>query len=538
MKTTKLLVTLLVTIVALLNAQNADSARKRNVRKSPKKEVTIDQIVNRADAIFDARFKGDSLENSFPKTKSELLEYTQTIKPDLLNLMQESYYDKFCDACEKEQTDSAVINAFKYIMIGGEKDEPVMWQVLIDNYGCEGNTANTNFLINQLRTISESRDNLYGDLINTLSSKYEDVIRPKQFSEAVCGYWMSIGGYKIEPDFVLKINNAVNDDGTFLLSSPHYFCKPYFSGNKYYYGYDGKMFGKSQSTFCDESVKTLDFAFATEKIKEGNTKLAAEQLESNRQFRANMHGKIMSSNASFGKKLGASFATELIGGLFDAFAMNVGTGSKTSEGYGIKLYMTSPKVMEAKITYRRVKVSSNGNSSLEEHKPNQPNRFVKWEESDSVIFISQNGKPMSVSTLSKDDPLLKKYNAINEKYNIKRAKYLCPLILGEAVGITCLTYGIVKFVSEIKEENRYGGETEQTKKASIGSYVSAALGFTMAIATPSIIENEITRGRRKAYDEINRASMSKMRKKAAEFSLQPMYNPQYNQFGMALNVKF
>ena len=252
---------------------------------------------------------------------------------------------------------------------------------------------------------------------------------------------------------------------------------------------------------------------------------------SNRQFEAETKAKIWSSKqGSFGEKLGADVVTSVYVGLADAIYDALAIGSKKVEAYAIDFSNPTLLTMDAVIGYEKVKETTIGNYTTMNDITNV-NHFVKWEESDSVIFISQNGKPVFAGqTLSKDSPLLDDYKAIKKKYSFWQPKYLIPSVIGIGVGSYCIGHSISLMSSSIKEDSN--------KKITQGLVWGCVGGGVLGGVLGYILDTKISWGRKNAYKEINKRSMERMKKKANSLSVQPTLNPLYNAVGMDVSVTF
>ena len=373
-----LLFAVLLVQASFVDAQNNNMSRRRG-RSLNRNKVTLVQACQKIDELYETKFDVAHPSKTYDSTRVVITEYAKSLESSLVQEIQSNYYEAFYNASEKEQLDSAVNYAFKYLLVDGRKDESIMWQVLIDNYGSDGDTENTIFLIDWFKDISVLRDNAYTKMIESLTKKYDDVIHPISFDDMAKGYWISLDDkYESEklfgiditprdkdgsilqkniPDYILNIRYVTSDEGTTMLSSPRAPWNSKKRGRFWYYSpsYENYFLRTSQTTFCDADSKSLHLAFATEKINEGNTQRAQQNLASNRQWKADMHGKINSSNTSFGNQLAAGVVTDVTAGLLDALAISMGAGSKIAEGYGIELNAISQKVMNGNITYSRVK---------------------------------------------------------------------------------------------------------------------------------------------------------------------------------------
>ena len=557
MKVIKIILLVIILMqVSMADAQSNNRSRRKG-RNVISNAVTLDQATQKVKDLFEANFDIAHPAKTYDSTRVAIANYANKLDSIIIERLQNYYYEAFYEASDKEMLDSAVIFAFKYLMVDGRKDENVMWQVLIDNYGSDGDSENTTFLLNWFEDVSVLRENAYAENIESLSKKYDDVIHPISFDDMARGYWISVDDkYESEklfgiditprnkdgsilqktiPDYILNIRYVTDDEGTTMLTSPRAPWKSKKTGRFWYYSpnYENYLLRTSQRTFCDADAKYLHLTFATEKTKEGNTQRSQQSLASNRQWKADMHGKINSSDTSFGNQLAAGVVTDVAAGLLDALAISMGAGSKTAEGYGIELNAISPKVMNASITYRRVKESSYGYTSLKDYKPNQQNRYVKWEESDSVIFINPNGKPIFIESLSKDSPLLKEYNEVRKKHNFWRPQYIIPTVTSIGIGAFFIAKGCPLVASD---KNNYTKDEIKSRVTKGGIYF--AIGTIVPCITIPVVTGIISSKRQSAYNKINEKNMDKMRQKATQFSMSPVLNPIDNSIGMNMSMNF
>lgn len=514
----------------LQNDRNAKEDNTSGAETSQDKRDT-EKVIAEIDKTFSSNINRTDLATSFYKTKSLLENCLSGKQLKHKNNVLNRYYEAFYQASDEENLESAVDCALKYVMLGGTEDEDVMWKFLVEYYATDGDTENTKFLISQIKENSSINNFNYSRIINELEAKYDDVINPKTFEETAFGYWVSIeskwwGKEKSKmnvPNFILQINNLRSDNGCRMESSPIYHY-----GSKDNYG----MLA-SQSLACDADAKYIHTVFGDEKMKYGNEARAHKQLEENRQWKAKMHGKINSSDGNFGQKLAGSVATELVGGLFDGLAMSGAESSKTGEAFDVELNGLSPNVMSGKISYRKVKIDSYGYNHLQKYYPNLQYTFVKWNPSDSIIFIDENEMPIYVGISSPQ--LLSEYNAIKNKYNQwKKPQYVIPAIVAIGGSLFCFTCFVKKVFDSCKEKNIDNGTDKRHFK-------QAFVWLGLACVPPLLmipLDNHYNKKRKKAFNEINERSMEKMHQKAASLSLKPTYSPDHKAFGMNVNLTF
>ena len=535
----------MIAIMLVLTAQPCkatDEMRGHESKRLSKTAAVINssKAIKDVDAIYDSLFVTPQPSVSLDNAQEAIGKYCNSLQESVRRQVQEGYYDAFFTANELRQREECVKTAFKYIMTGGKKDEQLMWKFLVESYGSNGDTNSTVFLLERFKNLSASQQNAYDEVITTLTTKYDDVIHPISFDDAVTGYWVSLKTRTtkqqpmLRPDYLVKINDLHRDSGCEMLISPTLPWKTKKKNNYWYHDLESKkpMLQLSQSLFCDPNDRLIRLVFASENMKEGNIGLSQNMLESNREFRANMQGDINSSDGNFGERLAATVITSATASLFDAFAMSLAVSTKKAEAYEIQLNCPSPSVMNASITYVLRELKSTGSNRLKEHIPNQRYTFVKWEPSDSIIFIDENTKPIFIGSLHKESALLKEYKEVKKKYNFWKPKYCIPIIIGAGAGGYCMYKGITMFIDDAKvNKDKMGKKGKQGLVWFIGGggILGGVLGYFI---------DKIGWDRKRAYNEINRRSMQKLQRKAATLSMQPSYNPMYNAVGMNLSLSF
>lgn len=501
--------------------------------------TNLSRAINDVDSIYDRWSMLSNPCNDYNEAKESLSSYNSKLHSSVKPKLQRYYYDKFYDACESANLEQAVDFAFKYIMVDGNNDEEAIWKFLVEYYGSDGDTDNTVFLLDCFSNISNSKRNVYATTIESLIIKYDDVIHPISFDEVVTGYWISLQRESyfsdmLTPDYVFNITDLHKENGGQMLKAPTKLWDAKKSDKRWTIKWDTKgfMLLRSQALFCDVDKRYLRFVFASERMRDGQVGLTHRLLESNRQREAMTSGEINSSDASIGEKIAVESINKGVSSLMESFAMSLAVSTKRAEGYEVEFNAISPKVMTSSISYKKVEIKSTGRTRTLGNRPDQLYTFVKWEPEDSTIFIDKNGKPIFINSLDERSPLLDEYREIKKKINFWKPKYSVPVIIGTGAGAYCLYRGIKLTIDDNKEN---GGNVGRKGKQGLLWMVggSAVIGCVIGLIIPKIKKDRLA-----AYDEINRRSMRKMRQKAAEFSLQPNYNPINNAVGIDLCYTF
>lgn len=515
----------------------------------PNKVVTQEEASQKVKELFDENFDVKNPILGIDSVKMKIADYVSTLTYEVKDSLLESYYSLFVDACKNEATESALELGWITLVLERKGDENVVYEVLSTLYGDNGEKENLEYTLSLFDSFSTLKDNMYTQKIDELKSKYDEVIHPKTFEETIVGRWISIDNFQSNslrfntrltakfnlPHFIIDVANVGVYNGATLVYAPslgYNVSSARKLWQQRYGGYDGQQLRLSQDLYVDGKEQSAMFRFASEKINEAKTEMAIAGHESNRQFEAEAKAKIWSSKeGNFGEKLGADVLTTVYVGLADAIFDAMAVGSKRVEAYAINLSNPTSSTIDAIIAYQNVKEKTTGERIVTDD-VTSINHFVKWEESDSVIFISQEGKPIFAGlSLSKDSPLLDEYKAIKKKHNLWKPKYLIPCLAGLGVGGYCLGQSISWMIDDINDKTKSSASAKTIVLASVGGgIIGGVLGY--------ILDGKMSFGRRAAYMKLNKQSLDKMRKKAAEMHLQPEYDPFNNSISMGASINF
>ena len=512
---------------------------------------SLKSVIRELDRIFDTTFDENNLEKSYNTTEKALNDYFIKIyATDYYYEVRKYYYNTFYDFCEKGDLGSAVNNAFKYLMVGGHADEDEMYRVLIENYGSDADTKNTQFLFDKFKAASKKQGDCYSAMITALSNKYADVLHPQRFEDIVKGTWVALQPFEsyVErkdyeylnlnylPAFILDISRVNTLNGVDMIFGPVAWSSKR-SGNLWHRAFQYSRLRESQSVYFNGNKRELGVVFSNKAIDNPSTEMAKSLYTDSREFSAGMQGTINSTKGSFGEKALATTGVTLVSSLMNLWANKLSEGSVEVSSYNFNFAGRTPKVMDAQISFNKTKFYTNGTKINKEDIRAQKNQFVKWEPSDSVIFFV-NEKPMFVENIYDNSPLLDEYHKIKKRYSCWRAKYLIPNILIIAAGGAGMAYSIKKISEcEMKEDSWYPVAVKKDRKKYWWSYAGIMLSFSLPIATISTLADNRAKSREKAFREINRRSMNQLRQKA-RISISPSLDLNESALGMNLHCTF
>ena len=402
------------------------------------KTFTLQEAMDTVECIINKHF---SLANpclSFLETEEYLSKFIINLERPVYQELLQHYYDAFYEAGSNNELDAAAALAFKHVMLGGKEDEELMWDIILTKYGFENATNNLRFLMKMFNEISIAKDSVYQNTIDSITSVYYDVMYPNTL-RSMQGYWVSLndpmtdGSLAPIPDYIINVADVRSPNGTTILSAPK--CNWYTRKKKGLWL--SQIYGNwplrySYETGYNEETQTVQILFSSQSKKIANTKLQHQALdmvqnleaamyasleqyqdELNRQFAAN----VLSFN-DWGAKTAAGFGINIAVRLAAAvliYAIVYTSNIETAEAYEIRLTPQVPQVLDVSVRYEYARHNYN-NGKTKHTEDTKKLTFVKWEETDSVVFISKRLQPIFCGdTLSVNSPLLERFNAKKDK---------------------------------------------------------------------------------------------------------------------------
>lgn len=525
-------------------SKNVSHRRGRSVRSNV---ITLEQASKKVSELFASSFDVNNPSLMHDSAKVQITSYIQLLPNKLKKELTTAFNEKFIAACKNEASELALETGWLSILIDEESNSNMIYEVLSTLYGDKGEKDNLEYTLNLLESYSIIHNNKYENQLDELKEKYKDVLHPKSFEEVITGRWISLYNFPIFgkyehpfdnfPHFIVDIEDIGRNNGATLAYAPtlNYIVT---SKNKMWQrNYDMNQLRFSQKMYVNGKDKNAQLRFASEKVNYGKTEMAIAGHASNRQFEAETKAKIWSSNqGNFGEKLAADVLTSVYVGLADAIYDALAIGTKKVEAYAINFYNPTAITMNAIIGYERAKATTTGNCTTMNDMRNV-NRFVKWEDSDSIVFISPNGKPVFAGqTLSEDSPLLDEYKAIKKKYNLWSPQYSIPSFASIGIGAAFITKGINEII-DLNNKGRMDDKELNKESLKVAMYMTAGICIPM-ITTYLFWCDLLPKKRLSMYNAYNKKSMDKMKKKAAELYMQPTVNPFDKSIDMDVSVNF
>ncbi len=522
--------------------------------KNPRKEKMLsgNAIVHAIDSIYKTNEEMPVL------AKRKISQYLGDMPEYIRRECVEKYYlEQFDSALLNEDVEDIVQNGEIYLYLGAEDELPRVIEILAKVFASEGNEDKTKIMIEKLKEYSAQNDNMLDEDIIRIDEETNDLLHPKRFEDDICGKWILLGNvsYKgfternLYSPLILEVNDVTQNSGAHMISPVQTVPKPTGVSNPTL-AYN-RQINTSQAIMFNGQNKIAAFQFASLTVKDCRwlTDASHSMLEDNRQTRAKMKATISSSDVSFGEKLAASVFTELTTGAIDLLARNLNTSSKTDIVYNMVMFPRNENVMNAYVSYVSVKTitstTSNPRSVYNDYVKDKKMRFVRWEDGDSIFFMSANSRPITLTEMPMDDPLFDEYWQIRRKHSLRNPAYLFPLIGGEAFGAFMIIKGFDrKFDEFIRDEhgnkipNGLGGYLIDDKKL-VSKILLWVGGGLLCMTTTILIPSLMLGNRDKAYMNINRKNLEKLRRKAlVSVAIAPTYDSQNNTLGANINLSF
>jgi hypothetical protein len=171
--------------------------------------------------------------------------------------------------------------------------------------------------------------------------------------------------------------------------------------------------------------------------------------------------------------------------------------------------------------------------------------MVRWEESDSICFVSRNGNPITLHPVDENDPVLDDYRRIEYNHSILCPKVFLPFLGCDALAVVSFIHGRKLYdMSFARDEygnkipNGLGGTVFDENLFHKG-FLYMFGGIMGCLAANTAILITVSNQRNKAFDELNLKNMEKLRRKAStQLSMSPTYYPENNALGVNVNLSF
>lgn len=491
------------------------------VYPNPSRYISGNEIVSMIDFYY------------FNAQKGKINSYIDKL-PSSINeeCIQQYYLEQFYYACDNENEHDIIKYGETYIIIDGEDELPTVLPIVAKIYALQGNETKANLLINEFEYYSKANDDLFNDDVTQLKQETHEILHPRRMEDDVKGVWVNIDDYLpkygagagIFNPTILIINDVAKPNGANLIK----FMQPITLVKE-----DGKQIisfhesiNTSQGISFNGKANLIALQFASEHITDNTwlTGIASIGAEGTRQFNAEMTATIWSSNRTASQKFTTDLATSIILQGIENLFSKMNYSSRKIENYSIILTPKSENIMNAQVWHIEQTVDNEGHVYNGNNYENKKKQFVRWEDSDGLLFVSRDKKPITLHPLVDDDPILDEYKMIKKKTSFWRPQYSIPFFVGNAAGVYLL-YASINTLT-----------TEHNDLKFFGLFMG---GFTTILVSSLVPPLRASAKREHLYNEYNMRNLEKLKRKAqTEVSVAPLYNPANNAIGASVNLSF
>jgi len=425
------------------------------------------------------------------------------------------YHEQYHSACEIEDKAEIIHNGCVYLLLDAEEELPEIITMIAKLMAAEGDEKQVGVLMEAFRRYSESNDHFFDADVERLIQEINVLLHPRIFENEVKGKWVALNSILVEESnsknsspLVIIIDDVTQNNGAKIFL-------PNCSNNN-------KDINTSKSIVFDGNEFRLLLQFASEKIKDRreNSEYVHDALEYNKQVEAQINAETWASDGSYSEKVAAVLLTSLVMAIFNGIVNLANVSSDTKEVYSFDLISQTPVLLDAQVSHVKATTYSNGNTSYDDYTQDAKASFVKWEESDSIYFITSKNLPMPLTPNVIEKDFFKDFYYINEQYSFwKQPKFWAISLLGYATGTALIVSGFSEGLNSHKGLVKFLGG-------------SAAMTLTFSYTTLYRITK-----RKEAFKGINERNLEKLRRKAEQsLSLSPTYYP--NEKGIGATVSF
>lgn len=513
---------------AIQSDQTLDFSVKESGKKR-RKCLSGEEIVLHIDSIYTSSRNLDNVSKSMQG-------YMESLPSCIRKQSVQKYYLDRYDASKASGIAEYILqDGETYLLSGGEERFVEVLEDIVMLYSSIQVESFVTWWMDYLENYSKENEDIFAEDIMRLQKESSDILHPYKWSEDIRGKWVLLdkvgNSYDVSDFLIVEVNNVdkpeggahlIESTGKVKLQGGH---TPLF-GNLY----TGQI-NTSQNIFFNEVSRYAIFQFASQQLKDRRwaTDLVHTVQDANRKNEVDMRATISASDATIGEKMTADVMVTLSTAALNGLVSRLNVSSTYTRMYSFTVFPNSPNVMNALVSYTSVKVETPNTAGgqpkqyYNDYVTNKKSRLVRWEEEDSVFFVSANEKPITLTPMSIDDPTLDEYRRIKKNHSWKNPAYFLPIIVGEITGIWMVTSAS----SELSRNN---------PPLLYYKLVGGVVICIASIVTPiAIMEHK----RESSFYELNQKNLAKLRRKAsASLTLSPAYCPTKNAMGAAVNLSF
>lgn len=532
-----------------LDFTSCDGQKKNKVKNCPSGKP----IVSAIDSLYDNDNRGTTAAwRDIPK-------YVGSLPSCIQEKCIHSYFlNRFKGSCLTEDPFRIIRDGEIYLYLGADEERAEVISIVAKMYAREENEVNAYGWISKLEDYSKENDNLFDNEVEQLRKEVYDILHPYRWEDEIKGKWVMLNNVKnesvteLENPLILEIKSVEKTDGARLLEPGQRIPrqKSTTADSESFYT---KQINISQGLFFDGDNNYAVMQFGTMSVWDARwmTGIVNSTLDINRDTQSKMQATIYSysSKVPIEEQFAASLATELTFATLNAIVKNLNTSFKSDRVYNIVLYPQNHNVMNSLVSFvdATTKTTAAETPTTIYHKyiKDKKTHMVRWEESDSVYFVSKNKKIISLTPMSLDDPLFQKYHAIKRKHSLLNPAYFIPMVAGNILGCIMIKKGIDYNYAQYYRDsngnripNGLGGYMVD-EKTSNKAFLFLIGGGVACITTITAVVTIMKTSREKAFIDLNRRNIEKLRRKTAvSVSMAPQYDVYHDSFGANINISF
>lgn len=437
------------------------------------------------------------------------------------------YFDKFIWALENSNgSDNDIIKYGEiYLYIGAEKEFDGVITNLAKVYASNGEKPKVDNMIERLKSYSAKYNNEYDEVVEKLKKVTFDLLNPKSVEEQYVGTWIEIAEkyHGINP-LILKINDLSTGNLRLLVNAADLSLEKHNGKNEIIY--DKSINFPQGGIGYNGNIGRFTAQFATTKISDNSWMLEYQKkmLEYSNKKTAEELAEMKVKNQSQKKVFTDTYFNILSQNLLQAEMRSLPYTYSKYELYLFSFSKPISNVIIAQEAYNK-RIITDTQYGADEFAIDDDKSvlFVRWEEEDSLMFVSGNGLPITLSPFGKKDPLVKEYYQIKRSTSFGRPQCLIPFLAGTALGGYLMYLGIKGLIND-----KYG--------VYAAGFSGGLITISTAIAVPvSLCKKQ----RNKKFAELNTRNYEKAKQKIpAEFAFSPLYNPFNSTIGASVNLNF
>lgn len=473
------------------------------------KELTLLNAVGNIDSIYSSCYGNPLL------ARRRLLEYTNNMPKSIRpRLLYRHYLEAVEESINHEDIDGIIRNGEIYIYIGAEKDLLWVINVVAKVHAQLGHESEVNIIMGFFEDYSRKNGNEYDKEVETLRKEVRELLYPPKVEDVIKGAWVMLDTRKKEDNpLIIRINDVTKENGAWLIP-PNYALEIHkhkgvieplyieqinisqgisFNGQEHYMGMQfGSMIIKDRSWLGVVSL------VGTELTREGRAILVAKN-------RTPQDPDKLPNFKDIARGAGQEIAVNLIANGIDKLLTDMTYSTNTQEVYQFVLRPTINDVLFGEMSHEAVVVDNDGNKYVSDNTQDKSIGFVRWEDSDSVIFISANGNPITLNPIDVKSPLLRDYYRIQKESSYWNPQYSIPSILFTALG-GFLVYSGIKEISN-------------NDNVLLGAGLSIG-GIGVVIGAIEIPIKKSEKKKAERYQELNKRSYTKLYRKGVRLQNQ------------------